>query len=210
MLPDPEFRRGGGGEMQRVVVEMDGRTEAYALYRLHNAFEAGIPTGFTAVIEAMGTTPEATREVWRYLLDIDWMNSIKAGLLPVDHPLFFLLAEPRRIGFRVTDALWVRLVDVGAALAARSYRDEPSLAIEVTDGFCPWNEGRYRVPSGDRTDADPDLRADVTALGSVYLGGFTFAELARALRLEELAPGAIAGADTLFNTDRAPWCPEIF
>jgi predicted acetyltransferase len=55
------------------------------------------------------------------------MNSIKAGLLPVDHPLFFLLAEPRRMGFRVTDALWVRLVDVGAALAARSYREGPSL-----------------------------------------------------------------------------------
>jgi predicted acetyltransferase len=210
ILPDPEFRRGGGGEMQRVVVEMDGRAEGYALYRLHMSFEAGIPTGFTDVLEAMGTTPEATREIWRYLLDIDWMSSIKAGLLPVDHPLLFLLAEPRRMGFRIGDALWVRLVDVGVALAARSYREGPSVVIEVEDAFCPWNEGRYRVPGGDRTDADPDLRADVTALGSVYLGGFTFAELARALRLEELSPGAIARVDTLFDTDRAPWCPEIF
>jgi predicted acetyltransferase len=210
VLADPEFRRGGGGEMQRVVVEMDGRAEGYALYRLHMSFEAGLPTGFTNVIEAMGTTPEATREIWRYLFDIDWMNSIKAGLLPVDHPLFFLLAEPRRMGFRVTDALWVRLVDVGAALAARSYREGPSLVIEVADGFCPWNEGRYRVPGGERTDADPDLRVDVTTLGSVYLGGFTFAELARALRVEEVAPGGIARADTLFDTDRAPWCPETF
>jgi predicted acetyltransferase len=210
VLPDPEFRRGGGGEMQRVVVELDGRAQAYALYRLHMSFEAGITTGFTNVIEAMGVTPEATREIWRYLFDIDWMNSIKAGLLPVDHPLLFLLAEPRRMGLRVTDALWVRLVDVGAALAARSYGEGQSLVIEVVDGFCPWNEGRYRVPGGERTDADPDLRADVTTLGSVYLGGFTFAELARALRVEELSPGGIARADTLFHADRAPWCPEIF
>jgi predicted acetyltransferase len=210
VLPDPEFRRGGGGEMQRVVVEMDGRAEGYALYRLHMSFEAGLPTGSTNVLEAMGTTPEATREIWRYLFDIDWMSSIKAGLLPVDHPLFFLLAEPRRMGFRVTDALWVRLVDVGAALAARSYGEGQSLVIEVSDTFCAWNEGRYGIPGGERTDADPDLRVDVTTLGSVYLGGFTFAELARALRVEEVSPGGIARADTLFDTDRAPWCPEIF
>jgi hypothetical protein len=101
-------------------------------------------------------------------------------------------------------------VDVGAALAARSYGEGQSLVIEVSDGFCPWNQRRYRVPGGERTDADPDLRADVTTLGSVYLGGFTFAELARALRVEELSPGGIARADTLFQADRAPWCPEIF
>jgi predicted acetyltransferase len=210
VLPDPEFRRAGGGEMQRVVVELDGRPQGYALYRLHVSFEAGVPTGFTSVIEAMGTSPEATREIWRYLLDIDWMNSIKAGLLPVDHPLFFLLAEPRRMGFRVGDALWVRLVDVEAALSARAYAGGDPVVIETTDEFCPWNEGRYRVQDGERTGAEPDLRVDVTALGSVYLGGFTFAELGRALRVDEVTPGAIARADTLFRADREPWCPEIF
>jgi predicted acetyltransferase len=210
VLPDPEFRRGGGGEMQRAVVDVDGRPEAYALYRLHVSFENGLPTGFTNVIEAMGASPEATREIWRFLLDIDWMNSIKAGLLPIDHPLFFLLAEPRRMGFRALDGVWVRLVDVEAALAARSYGEGQSLVIEVRDAFCPWNEGRYSVPEAKQTDAEPDLRVDVATLGSVYLGGFTFAELARALQFEELSPGAISRADTLFRADRAPWCPEIF
>jgi predicted acetyltransferase len=210
VLSDPEWRRGGGGELQCAVVEVDGGAEAYALYRLNPSFEAGVATGYTNVVEAMGTSPEATREIWRFLLDIDWMRSIKAGLLPVDHPLFFLLAEPRRMGFRVGDALWVRLVDVEPALAARSYGEGQSLVLEVADAFCPWNEGRYRVPGGERTDEDADLRVDVTTLASVYLGGFTFAELARALRVEELSPGAIGRADTLFRADRAPWCPEIF
>ena len=209
-LSDPEYRRGGGGEMQRVVVEVDGRVEAYALYRLHMGFEDGVPTGYTNVIEAMGTTPEATREIWRFLFDIDWMNSIKAGLLPVDHPLLLTLAEPRRLGFRVLDGLWVRLVDVEAALGARSYAPGERVVLEVRDSFCSWNEGRYEVPGGSRTDAEPDLAVDVTMLGSIYLGGFTFAELARALRVEERRPGAIARADTLFRADRAPWCPEIF
>ena len=210
VLHDPEARRRGGGEMQRAVVEVDGRAEAYGLYRLHMSFEAGLPTGFTNVIEAMGASPEATREIWRFLLDIDWMNSIKAQLLPVDHPLFFLLAEPRRMGFRVLDGLWLRLVDVGAALAARTYAVADPVVIEVADEFCPWNDGRYRVPGGEQTGDDPDLRVDVATLGSAYLGGFTFADLARALRVEEARPGAIARADTLFRADRAPWCPEIF
>ena len=113
--------------------------------------------------------------------------------------------------FRVGDGLWVRLVDVEAALAARTYEAGEPVVLEVADGFCPWNEGRYRVGDGvARDDADADLRLDVSALGSVYLGGFTFAQLARALRVEELRPGAIARADALFRTDRAPWCPEIF
>jgi predicted acetyltransferase len=210
VLSDPEFRRGGGGEMQRVVLEVDGRVEAYALYRLHMSFEAGLPSGHTNVIEAIGTTPPATRGIWRFLLDVDWMESIRGSLLPIDHPLFFLVAEPRRLGFRVFDGLWVRLVDVEAALAARTYADAPPVVLEVVDAFCPWNDGRYSVPAGERTDADADLRVDVATLGSVYLGGFTFAELARALRVEELVPGALARADTLFGSDRAPWCPEIF
>ncbi|HEX6700980.1 MAG TPA: GNAT family N-acetyltransferase [Gaiellaceae bacterium] len=211
-LADPEWRRSGGGEMARAVVEVGGEAEAYALYRLHPAFEQFSSVGKTDVIEALGDSPAATAEIWRFLFDVDWMSRIEASLLPVDHPLFFLLAEPRRMRFMVTDALWVRLVDVGAALAARSYRGDGEVVLDVLDAFCPWNEGRWRVGGGgaERTDADPHLRLEIAALGSVYLGGFTFTELARASRLEELRPGALARADDLFRGDRAPWCVEIF
>jgi predicted acetyltransferase len=54
------------------------------------------------------------------------------------------------------------------------------------------------------------MRLDVSALGSVYLGGFTFAQLERAGRVAELREGAVKRADDLFRADRAPWCPEIF
>jgi predicted acetyltransferase len=210
-LADPEWRRQGGGELTRVLLEVDGRPEAYALYRVHPSFERGLSTGRTRVLEALGRTPEGVRAIWRYLLDVDWMERLTASLIPPDHPLLLLVADPRQLKLTVGDALWVRLVDMEAALAARSYRAGEPVVLEVADEFCPWNAGRYRVGDGvGRTDGEPDLRVDVTGLGSVYLGGFTFAELARALRVEELREGGIARADARFATDRLPWCPEIF
>ena len=170
-LVDPDWRRGSAGDLQCAVVENEGRPAAYALYRMNSAFERGLQTGSVAVIEAMGDSPEATRAIWRYLFDIDWLPRVKARLLPLDHPLLLMMAEPRRLGFSLRDGLWVRLLDVKAALSARSYRAQSSLVIEVTDEFCPWNAGRWKVGSDrvERTDEAPDLRCDISALGSVYL-----------------------------------------
>lgn len=211
-LADPEWRRRDEGEMNRAVLEVDGEPQAYAFYRVKLQFDVGSSTGYTRVIEAMGLTPQATAEIWRFLFDVDWMNTVKAALLPIDHPLFLLLAEPRRMRFRLGDGVWVRLVDVERALAARAYRPGEPVVLEVTDAFCAWNEGRWSVGEGgaSRTDAKVDLRLDVSALGSVYLGGFTFTQLARAGRVEEVRAGGLQRADDLFLTDRAPWCPEIF
>jgi predicted acetyltransferase len=208
-LADSEWRRAGGGELAFAVLEQGGGPEAYALYRLNFSYGDGVPTGTTVVVEAMGATPAATAAVWRYLLDIDWMAKIETELLPIDHPLHLLLLEQNRMRFRVGDGLWIRPVDVGAALAARAYGAEGGLVFEVSDAFCPWNDGRYAL-DGSRTTAGPDLRLTVDALGCVYLGGFTFSDLLRAGRVEEVKAGAVARADALFRTDRKPWCPEIF
>jgi predicted acetyltransferase len=211
-LADPEWAREGGGEMVRALLELDGRPAGYALYRLHFSAERGVSRGFTSVIEAVGDLPGATRELWRFLLDIDWMERVRAGLLPLDHELFLLLREPRRLTFNYRDGLWVRLVEVEAALNARTYKPGEPVVVELTDEFCPWNAGTWELgPEGvSRTGAAPELRLDVAALGSAYLGGFTFGQLARAGRVEELVNGALDRADTLFRADRYPWCPEIF
>ena len=207
VLDDPVDRRDGAGEMAHVLLERDGEAIGYALYRLKMDWADGSSTGQVHALEAMGVSPEATAGIWRHLLDIDWMERLHAWLLPMDHPLFLLLEHPRRMRFRVGDSLWARLVDVGAALAARSL--EGDVVLEVTDAFCPWNDGRYAL-DGSRATADADLRLDVSDLASVYLDGFTFAQLLRAGRVEEIADGAIARADAAFRTGRAPWCPEIF
>ena len=207
-----DWRRGSGGDMQCAVLEDGGRPTAYALYRMNSAFERHLQSGTVAVIEAIGESPRATAAIWRYLFDIDLLPRVRAGLLPLDHPLLLLVAEPRRLGFSLRDGVWVRLIDIEAALSARSYRPEGSVVIEVADEFCPWNAGRWRIGCDgvDRTGDAPALRCDVTALGSVYLGGFTWTRLARALRVQELTSGAAVRADMIFQSTSAPWCPEIF
>jgi predicted acetyltransferase len=200
------------GEQMRAVLEIDGRPEAYALYRIESEMRHGISHSVLQVGEAIGATPAGTREIWRFILDLDWIEHVRAGFIPPDHPLFLLLTEPRRMEYVAGEAVWCRLVDLDAALSARGYGESQPVVLEVADEFCPWNEGRWEVgPEGvERTKAEPDLRLGVDMLGSVYLGGFTFADLHRAGRVEELHDGALVRADALFRTDRHPWCPEIF
>jgi predicted acetyltransferase len=207
---DPARRR--GGPLNRALLQLDGEPAGYALYKVEQAWEQGASSGTLTVLEAVAPTPEATRELWRWLLDFDWTSKVVADLLPLDHPLFLLLAEPRRLRAKLNDGVWVRLVDVESALNGRTYRAGDPVVLEIEDAFLPENAGRYRLaPDGAaRTDAAPDLRLDVSGLGSVYLGGFSFADLVRGSRAVELRPGAAARADALVRTDVAPWCAEIF
>ena len=195
-----------------VALDLDGETQAYAIYRRESAWADGNSSAKLEVQEAIGATPQATAEIWRYLLDVDWTDTISAEGLPLDHPLFLLLANPRRARMRVGDALWVRLVDVGAALSGRAYASEGKIVFDVRDEICPWNEGRWVLENGQaaRTEEAADLALDVNVLGSAYMGAVSFAALRDALRLEELQPGAVERADALFTWRPLPWCPEIF
>jgi predicted acetyltransferase len=212
LLIDHPWRRQGGGALRCAVWENDGKPTAYAFYRINQMFERGNSSGHVFVVEAMGDSPGATHAIWRFVFGIDWLARVKAIFLPLDHPLLLSLANPRRLNFLVREGLWVRLIDVGAALSARGYATGDSIVIDVTDEFCPWNAGRWRIGRDkvEKTTAEPDLACDVRSLGCVYLGGFTFAQLARSLRVTELRAGAIARADAMFRSDRAPWCPELF
>jgi predicted acetyltransferase len=194
-----------------VALDVDGSTQAYAVYRREPGWQDGVSSAKLEVKEAIGATPQATAEIWRYLLDVDWTETIEASL-PLDHPLFLLVATPRRMRYRMGDALWVRVIDVGAALSGRSYAADGSVVLEVHDPLCPWNEGRWQVEAGEakRTDAEADLALDASALGSAYLGAVSFGELRAALRLEELREGGVERADALFGWRPLPWCPEIF
>jgi predicted acetyltransferase len=195
-----------------VVLELDGEPLAYAIYRTHSSWDGGSATSRLVVREALGATSEATAAIWRFLLDVDWMATVEASLVPPDHPLFLLVATPRRMRYRMGDALWVRLVDVGAALAGRTYGDGGPLVLEVRDAVCEWNDGRWLLDGDvcERSDEEPDLALDAAALGSAYLGAVSFTQLREALRVEELREGAIDRADGLFAWRPLPWCPEIF
>ena len=108
----------------------------------------------------------------------------------------------------------VRPVDVPGVLAARGTSGDGRVTIEVTaDPQFSDNVGTWTLEAGGRvrrSSRRPDVRLDVQGLGSALLGGFAFAQLARAGRAEEGARGGLDRADALFRVGRAPWCPEIF
>jgi len=213
---DPEHHRHGGSAAQYLLHETDGRATGYARYRLHPEWDPRGPKSILDVAEAIATNPRATLDLWRYLFDVDLLASIRGRNQPIDHPLPLVLAEPRRLGWTLSDGLWLRLVDLGAALERRSWEGSDRLVLEISDPFCTWNAGRWQLAVDDgsarasRTDAVPDLSLDVGDLAAVFLGGWRIADLARANRVAELTPGSLARLDRLLRVDAAPWCPQIF
>ena len=209
---DASRRPPGSGPLNFALYERDGRAEGYALYRIAQAEEDGHWKRRLRVVEALGVDAVATREVWRFLTELDWTDEILAWLLPTDHPIQHLVARVDELDLRADTGLWVDLVDVGASLSARGYAGDGRVTLELTHSFCPWNDGTWTVADGvaKRSSRRPDVRLDATALGAAYLGGNSFSQLARAGLVEEGARGGLTRADALFASDLAPWCPEIF
>lgn len=220
ILADPEYSRRGASPKFRVVFEADGRAEGYAIYRVKEDWDHRGPRGVLEVREAVTVTPRALRELWRYLFEVDLVRTVKAHHVSVPNPLQYLLAEPRALGLVANDGLWIRLVDLRTALEARRYGTADSLVLEVSDDFCPWNAGRWRVASDGlpgeaaadviNTDAAPDLVLDTADLAAVFLGGTRPAELAAAGRIDERTPGAVNRATAMFGAEQAPWCVMMF
>ncbi|MGY6653103.1 GNAT family N-acetyltransferase [Amycolatopsis sp. TRM77291] len=163
--------------------------------------------------ELHAATPQAWAGLWRFLLSIDLVSAVAGRGRPLDEPLAELLTDPRAVNTtEVIDDLWLRLVDVLAALRARSYGTAEPVVLEVHDKQLPANDGRYVVgPDGvERTTAEADLRLDVATLSSLYLGHGLFGGLALSGRVEVLDEAAVARADALFHTARTPWCGTFF
>jgi predicted acetyltransferase len=144
------------------------------------------------------------------------MTTLTVRGRPVDDAWQYLVSDIRRCLPRLRDSVYVRLVDVGAALAARTYQAPVDVVFEVEDAFCPWNSGRWRL-SGDakgasceRTADAPELALSVRELGAAYLGGVSLTALAAAGRIRELRPGVLAQASVGFGSAVAAWLPHGF
>ncbi|MET8854231.1 GNAT family N-acetyltransferase [Amycolatopsis sp. NPDC004625] len=160
-----------------------------------------------------GADPAARAALWRFLLSVDLVSAVHARHRPVDEPLAVQLTDHRHAGtLAVEDDLWLRPVDVAAALAARTYRAAGPVVVAVTDRVRPANTGHYEVgPDGARrTDAAADLALDVDTLGMLYLGQWSATALAETGRVEVRDAAAVARADELFTTVAAPWCGTHF
>lgn len=198
-----------------VQYEENNRPLGYARYRVRGDNTDGLPNGRLLVQELMAVTDEAYAALWRYLFGVDLIGQIEAQHRPLHEPLFWMLADPRRLVRGPYDALWVRIVDVVPALEGRGYAVPGRLVLGVRDAFCSWNEGRYELEAGAegarcrRTDAEPDITLNAADLGAVYLGEARLTTLRRAGRVEGEWE-SLRRADAMFSWDPRPWCPEVF
>ena len=198
--------------------EGDGEPDGYVVYRVISAWADGVHKGRLVVDDLVSTTDAAREALWRYVCGVDLVETIEIASSPVDDPLRWMLAESRRLQpARVSDGLWVRILDTAQALEARRYAVADRLVVDVVDpNGRRGAAGRFAVEGGPdgahatRTTAEPDLVLDVADLGAALLGGVTFSTLARARLVEERSPGALARADVLFRCEPLPYTSTWF
>ena len=205
--------------LRPALVAYDGdRVVGYARYRLPETYEQNQFRSELTLDDLAATSPAALAALWRQVLSLDLVVTVKAEHRPAGDLLPELLADRRR-AFPVerSDCYWVRLLDVGAALAARRWSAPVDVVVEVDDPM-GLSGGRWRVRVADvstgdpaaavsagagaggaeglpaevtTTDAPPDVELDVATLSSTYLGETPLARLHAVGRVVEHAPGAV-------------------
>jgi predicted acetyltransferase len=183
VLADVPSTRHGATALRVTVHEGASGVDGYVTWRVKSEWDHS-PKGEVQVRELVGGNPVAYHALTRFLLEVDLTRSVRFPFAATDEPLVQMVNEPRRLGAKLFDALWVRLTDLPAALSARRYAAPVDVVLEVTDAIMADNAGRWHL-TGDadsascaRTDRGADLLLDVQALGAAYLGGTTLAQLA--------------------------------
>ncbi|MDN4479250.1 GNAT family N-acetyltransferase [Demequina sp. SYSU T00039] len=192
---DPVGNRRGMEKWRIAIVEDRGEPVAYAFFRRHARSSVGIHDGVCQVREHGSLTPAAAQRLWQTLTDFDLVETTMTENLATDDPLLHQLKDPRGVRSKVIDNLWVRLLDVPTALAAREYMRDCDVVVQLTDKHVPANAGTWRiaVTGGEatvtRTDDAPDLTMDVRHLSQCYLGGTSMESLAAAGLVREHTAG---------------------
>jgi predicted acetyltransferase len=211
VIADFEHRREGAGRLRALVA--DG---GYALYAVKEQALEGRLEHEVQIRELVTASPAPHAVLWEHLLGLSLTRSVSWPLAPADEPLMHMVTDSRAVRTRPGDALYVRLVEVGRALAARTYGAPLDVVLDVADEVCPWNAGRWRLAADatgatcERTGEPADLALSATELGAAYLGGTPLALLAAAGRVEERTPGALVTASRAFRGLREPWCAWPF
>ena len=200
-----------GSSKRRFAVHRDG----YVSYRLKGDWGDRGPNYTLQLDEICAATPLAFASLWRFLLDLDLTREITYNMGWVDDPLLSLLEDPRSVTNTVRDHVWLRLVDLDRSIGLRSYSAPARLVVQVTDDFCPWNNGRWLFdlgPAGgsvESSEAAAQVELDIRDLGACFLGGTTLGRLVLAGYVTG-DPDALLALGAALATPTAPWCPEGF
>lgn len=164
------------------------------------------------VLDFQSADQGAANDLWRYLVNVDLIDDVIAYFRPVDDPLEAMLVNSYAVRSEDDEELWLRIVDLPAALAARTYGDAAPVVVEVVDSLLPGNSGRYWIgPHGtQRTGAAPALTMTTDVLAMLYLGTWRASTLAAIGRITVADPAALPAADRLFAVDRPAWNGSLF
>jgi predicted acetyltransferase len=214
---DPEpWRKGASALRFALHYDKSGRADGFASFRVKGGDSGDSPAAEVQVGDIEAADPSAYAALWRFLLDLDLVRTFTRANAPVDEPLRYLAADSRMISTELTDGTYARLVDVPAALQARTYAAELDVVIAVSDPLLPHNDSAFRVqagPDGANVSATR-RRADVTLtvrdLGAIYLGGISLSSLHAAGLIEERRAGAVAAITAAFTAPRPPFCADHF
>jgi predicted acetyltransferase len=217
---DPESQR-EGASARFVAVHDDGHgaPDGFATYRIKHDWRAEGSRHQLIVEDVAAADDGVEAALVRYLLDVDLISVVHWPAAPLDLSLRWRLADSRALQVTAeADHLWLRPVDLARCLASRRYGAEGGLVVEVVDAARPALGGRFRLEAGaggsearcDRTDAEPEVALAMADIGALLLGGVSWATLRRAGLVDERVVGAVARADALFRTERAPFCGSDF
>jgi predicted acetyltransferase len=184
--------------------------DGYAIYVVER--KSWADPSIMDIVGLRAGSDEAFAGLWRYLLAVDLVDKVRVEGRPLDEPTALLFTDLRACATTGgDDDLWLRLVDVPAALAAREYEGEP-VVLDVVDSLLPANSGRYRVSADKvaRTDAPAELRLGVDTLAMLYFGAWRASALAATGRIQPVDQDAVARAGGLFRTRVSAWCGTHF
>lgn len=201
-----------GKQLHWILHEGAHGPDGVLAWKVSRDFELTGEMGAIEVPVFVTATDAAYQDLWGYLAGIDIVGEVHVDDRPVDEPIRWQLADGRALSYKHTyDFMWARLLDVPAALSARSYAVPGRIVLDVEDtDLGEYGAGRFLLAADDAgyatcepTAEQPDLRINQRALASSYLGGFRLRQLTHLV--EELTPGALDRADLMFSTPLPPW-----
>jgi predicted acetyltransferase len=164
------------------------------------------------VLDFQSADQSVANDLWRYLIGVDLIEDTIVYYRPPDDPVEATLVNAHAVRSEADDELWLRIVDVPAALAARAYGVAAPVVIEVVDTLLPANSGRYRVGphATGRTSEPAALTMAVETLAMLYLGTWRASALAAIGRVTVADPSALVAMDRLFAVDQPAWSGTLF
>ena len=211
LFVDLPLSRQGREPRQVLLAHVDGQPAGYAVFSREARWKDSRAKGKVDDRELAAADPATLLALARRLVDFDLTASITISGRGADDPLIWWAGGPRALGVKPFDSLWLRLIDVDAALTARGYSNACDIVLDVVDPACPWNQRAWRltvdgdgVASCQPTADDADVRLPVQALGAAYLGSRSLAAQAHQGLVTELTPGSVRLLSRAMSCDHEP------